>query len=80
MNFIQAGVPSVAFIFGYEKGSTDEGTYRKWYQQRYHRPTDDLNQPWNPAAAALFNEFFYRLAEQVANADARTTLLTSPKL
>ncbi len=70
-NFIQIGVPATGFIFGYEKGSPEEVIYRRWYADRYHSPSDDLKQPWDPAAAAKFNEFFRRLVEAVANADAR---------
>jgi Peptidase family M28 len=70
INFIQIGVPSTGFIFGYEKGSPEEAIYRRWYADRYHSPSDDLKQPWNPEAAAKFNDFFRRLVETVANADA----------
>jgi len=38
---------------------------------RYHSPSDDLNQPWDPGAAAKFNEFFARLVEAIANAEQR---------
>jgi hypothetical protein len=70
-NFIQIGVPATGFIFGYEKGSPEEVIYRRWYADRYHSPSDDLKQPWDPEAAAKFNEFFRLLVEAVANADAR---------
>jgi len=70
-NFIQGGIPATGFIFGYEKGSPEEVIYRRWYADRYHSPSDDLKQPWDPEAAAKFNEFFRRLVESVANADAR---------
>jgi hypothetical protein len=45
--------------------------YRRWYEQRYHSPADDLKQPWDPEAAAKFNEFFGRVVEAVANEDER---------
>lgn len=70
-NFMQIGVPSVGFIFGFEKGSPEEAIYRDWYTNRYHKPADDLEQPWVPEAAAKFNDFFGRLVETVANADQR---------
>jgi hypothetical protein len=70
-NFMQIGVPSVGFIFGYEKGSPDEAIYREWYARRYHSPLDDLNQPWVPEAAAKFNDFFAKLVTTVADADER---------
>ncbi|MDP9170618.1 MAG: M28 family peptidase [Acidobacteriota bacterium] len=70
-NFIQIGIPATGFIFGYEKGSSEEVIYRRWYADRYHSPADDLKQPWDPGAAAKFNEFFRRVVESLANADAR---------
>ncbi|HEY1341878.1 MAG TPA: M28 family peptidase, partial [Bryobacteraceae bacterium] len=70
-SFMQIGVPAVGFIFGYEKGSPEEAIYRRWYADRYHSPADDLNQPWDPPAAAKFNEFFARVVESLANAHER---------
>jgi len=67
-SFLQIGVPATGFIFGYEKGSPEEQVYRHWYAERYHSPADDINQPWDPPAAAKFNDFFGRLVEAVANA------------
>jgi hypothetical protein len=79
-NFIQIGVPATGFIFGYEKGSPEEVIYRRWYADRYHSPSDDLKQAWNPEAAAKFNLFFRRLVEAVANADARPEWRPGSKL
>jgi peptidase M28-like protein len=67
LSFSQIGVPAVAFVFGYEKGSPEEAVYRRWYAERYHSPSDDLKQPWDRPAAAKFNEFFYRLVETLAD-------------
>ena len=69
--FLQAGIPATGFIFGYEPGTEAERRYREWYQVRYHRPQDDLTQPMDFEAAGAFNRFFYKLAEAVADADAR---------
>jgi hypothetical protein len=70
-NFMQVGVPSAGFIFGYEPGSPDEAAYREWYAKRYHSPLDDLNQPWVPDAAAKFNRFFGKLVVTIADAPDR---------
>jgi hypothetical protein len=70
-NFMQIGVPAVGFVFGYEKGSPDEAIYREWYARRYHSPLDDLSQPWLPAAAATFNDFFEKLVVTIADAPSR---------
>lgn len=79
-SFIQIGVPAASFVFGYTKGSPEEVIYRRWYADRYHSPSDDLKQPWDPAAAARFNEFFRREVESVANADARPQWKPGSKL
>ncbi|MBS1857652.1 MAG: M20/M25/M40 family metallo-hydrolase [Acidobacteria bacterium] len=70
-SFMGIGVPSVGFIFGYEKGSPEEAVYRRWYAERYHSPKDDLAQPWDPAAAAKFNDFFGRVVREIAGAPQR---------
>jgi hypothetical protein len=67
-SLMQIGVPGIGFIFGYEPGSPEEVVYRRWYQQRYHSPADDLEQPWDPAAAAKFNDFFGKLVSTLADA------------
>jgi hypothetical protein len=69
--FIQIGVPAVGFVFGYEPGTDAERRYREWYEIRYHRPQDDINQPMDFEAAGAFNRFFYALSETVANAADR---------
>jgi Zn-dependent M28 family amino/carboxypeptidase len=66
-SFMQIGVPSTGFIFGYQPGSPDEVVYRRWYADRYHSPADDINQPWVPEAAAKFNDFFNNLVATLAN-------------
>jgi hypothetical protein len=70
-NFMQIGVPAAGFVFGYENGSPEERIYRRWYADRYHSPSDDLQQPWDPDAADKFNQFFGRLVAAVSNADER---------
>jgi hypothetical protein len=72
-NFIRRGVPSLAFKVGYEKGSPEEATAKQWLKERYHAPSDDLQQPVDLKAAADFNTVLLRLAEAVANQDARPT-------
>jgi Peptidase family M28 len=70
-SLMQIAIPAVGFVFGYEPGSSEEAIYRRWYAERYHSPTDDITQPWDPSAAAKFNEFFDKLVEVVANAAER---------
>ena len=66
-SFMQIGVPAVNFVFGYQKGSPEEKIYRTWYAERYHGPTDELQQLWNPQGAAKFNRFHAALVSAVAD-------------
>src|SRR5580698_5199652 len=70
-SFIKQGVPALAFKFGYEPGSPEETTAKNWLQNRYHAPSDDLNQPVDLAAAAKFNRILLDLGTKVANAKDR---------
>ncbi|HEX5069790.1 MAG TPA: M20/M25/M40 family metallo-hydrolase [Vicinamibacterales bacterium] len=70
-SFIRRGVPALAFKFGYEFGSPEETTRRNWVRDIYHKPSDDLNQPVNLEAAALFNRVIMTLLQRVANDTAR---------
>ncbi len=69
--FLRMGVPATNFVFGFDPGTDAERRYREWYQVRYHRPQDDMSQPLDWGAARDMNTFFYRLVEDVAQADAR---------
>jgi hypothetical protein len=70
-SFIRQGVPALAFKFGYEAGSPQETTAKNWLQNRYHAPSDDLNQPVDTAAAAQFDRILLELGTKVANAKER---------
>jgi hypothetical protein len=70
-NFIRHGIPALAFKFGYLPGSPEEKLHKEWLKNRYHAPSDDLNQPVDKAAAAQFNRIILTLAERVANASER---------
>ena len=70
-NFIRKGVPALAFKFGYIPGSPEEKLHKDWLKNRYHAPSDDLNQPVDKAAAAQFNQIILHLLERVSNAQGR---------
>ncbi len=70
-NFIRQGIPALAFKFGYQEGSPEEATAKNWLQNRYHAPSDDVNQPVDQAAAAQFNRILLDLGTKVANAKDR---------
>jgi Zn-dependent M28 family amino/carboxypeptidase len=66
-SFVQAGVPALAFKFGWTKGSPEYKAWRGWLAERYHSTDDDLTQPVDLVAAAQFNSFLADLARTVAN-------------
>lgn len=66
-SFVQAGVPALAFKFGWEPGSPEYKAWRGWLAERYHSTADDLSQPVDLAAAAQFNSFYYDLVRTVAD-------------
>jgi hypothetical protein len=70
-NFIRHGVPSLMMSVGYEKGSPEAVTAKKWLTERYHAPSDDIYQPVDLKAAADFNRVMLKLAEAVANQSER---------
>ncbi len=72
--FLGAGIPAIAFMFGYDNGSPEEARFRTWYRTRYHKPQDDISQPIDFQAAHDFNRFFDALTENVANAPARPVM------
>jgi len=70
-SFIKKGAPALAFKFGYLPGSPEETLAKNWLRERYHAPSDDLNQPVDKTAAAQFNRILLDVAERVANAADR---------
>jgi Zn-dependent M28 family amino/carboxypeptidase len=66
-SFVQAGVPALAFKFGWTFGSPEYKAWRAWLAERYHSTDDDLTQPVDFAAAAQFNDFLADLGRAVAN-------------
>jgi hypothetical protein len=76
-NFVRIGVPIASFIFGYDKGSSEEVIYRDWYARRYHKPQDDIKTPIDWDAAAKFNRFYTALTLAIANAPTRPQWLPS---
>jgi Zn-dependent M28 family amino/carboxypeptidase len=70
-SFVQAGVPALAFKFGWTMGSPEYKAWRQWLAQRYHSTEDNLTQPVDTAAAAQFNLFLGDLARHVADQPTR---------
>jgi Zn-dependent M28 family amino/carboxypeptidase len=70
-SFIRTGVPSLAMKVGFLAGSPEQQLAKDWLTNRYHAPSDDLDQPVDLAAAAGYEEIMRGLLMAVAN-DAKT--------
>jgi Zn-dependent M28 family amino/carboxypeptidase len=70
-SFIRHGVPALAMSVGFELGSPEEKIFKDWLTNRYHAPSDDLAQPVDLGAAALYEEIARQLLLDVANGSAR---------
>jgi hypothetical protein len=70
-SFIRRGIPSLALKVGFAKGSPEEKIAKNWLTERYHAPSDDVNQPVDKQAAATFDRVVAKLLELVANQDDR---------
>lgn len=70
-SFIRRGVPALAFKFGYLPGSAEEKQHKTWLTERYHAPSDDLNQPVDKDAAGKFDVLILHLLERVADENGR---------
>jgi Zn-dependent M28 family amino/carboxypeptidase len=70
-NFIKQGIPAVKIDVGFELGSPEQKVFKDWLTNRYHAPSDDVNQPVNLQSAAKYEEFTRQLLIATANASAR---------
>jgi Zn-dependent M28 family amino/carboxypeptidase len=70
-SFIKKGVPAVKADVGFELGTPEQKIFKDWLTNRYHAPSDDVNQPVDLQAAALYEEFTRRLLLDTANTAAR---------
>ncbi len=70
-SFIRQGIPSVAMSVGFKPGSPEAATHKKWLTERYHAPSDDVNQPVDLAAAGKFEDIVQELAIKVADDSQR---------
>jgi hypothetical protein len=52
---------------GYEPQSPEAAIAAKWTAERYHAPSDDLNQPIDRSAAAKYVDVVKDLALRIAN-------------
>jgi len=70
-NFIKHGVPAVKCDVGFELGTPEQKIFKDWLTNRYHAPSDDVNQPVDLQSAATYEEFTRRLLLDSANTSAR---------
>lgn len=70
-SFIRKGVPSISLKVGFIKDSPEHEIVKRWRKERYHAPSDDLQQPIDFEAAAKFNDAYLRVVEAVANRPER---------
>jgi hypothetical protein len=56
---------------GFEPGSAQEAIDAAWTKERYHQPSDDLQQPVDLGAAVTFTRLVGALSAEVANHPAR---------
>jgi Zn-dependent M28 family amino/carboxypeptidase len=66
-NFVRRGVPSVMIDVAAEPGSPEQMIFKDWLTQRYHAPSDDVNQPVNLQTAATYEEIVRSLLINIAN-------------
>jgi hypothetical protein len=72
-SFIRRGIPGVAFKFGWLPDSPEQKIFNDWIHNRYHSPSDDVNQPVDKVAAAQFTHIVGQFAVRVADERTRPT-------
>jgi Zn-dependent M28 family amino/carboxypeptidase len=68
-SFIKQGVPAVAMDVGFTKDTFP--IQKQWLTNRYHAPSDDLNQPVDKQAAAKYEEIARTLLLKTADAPSK---------
>jgi Zn-dependent M28 family amino/carboxypeptidase len=66
-SFVKVGIPALAMKVGYEANSPEAEIARKWTAERYHAPSDDLDQPIDHSAAGKYVDVVANLAVRIAN-------------
>ncbi len=77
-SFVREGIPALGFKFGFAKGTPQFDIEHEWRANRYHAPSDDLQQPGVLKEEAVkLDAFVAALALRVANADSRPEYLAT---
>jgi Zn-dependent M28 family amino/carboxypeptidase len=70
-SFIKAGIPALSMKVGYEEHSPEAAIAAKWIAERYHAPSDDLNQPVDRTAADTYVQVVKKLGLRIADRPGR---------
>jgi hypothetical protein len=71
-SFVRRGIPALAFKFGFAKDTPEFDIEHEWRANRYHSPSDNLQQPGVfKEEAVKLDAFVAALARRVADADGR---------
>jgi Zn-dependent M28 family amino/carboxypeptidase len=70
-SFIRHGIPSIMMSVAPQPDTPEQKIFKDWLTQRYHAPSDDINQPVDLASAAKYEEIVRALLINIANDDHR---------
>jgi Zn-dependent M28 family amino/carboxypeptidase len=70
-NFVRHGIPALMMDVGTVRGTPEDQIKLEWLHHRYHAPSDDLQQPIDVGAAALYEDIIRGLVISVANDSER---------
>ena len=68
---MRAGVPALAMKVGYDANTPEAAIAQQWTAERYHLPSDDVNQPVDMKAASDFVAVVHQLTLRIANRSVR---------
>jgi Zn-dependent M28 family amino/carboxypeptidase len=66
-SFVRGGVPALAMKVGYDANTPEAKIAQQWTSERYHAPSDDVNQPVDMNAAADFVNVVHQLTLRIAD-------------
>jgi hypothetical protein len=70
-SFIRGGIPAVSMKVGYDLDTPEARIAQRWTAERYHAPSDDLNQPIDLTAAEAYVQVVRKLALRIADRENR---------
>jgi Zn-dependent M28 family amino/carboxypeptidase len=71
-SFIRHGIPSIMMSVAPQPDTPEQKIFKDWLTQRYHAPSDDINQPVDLASAAKYEEIVRALLINIANDNQRS--------